>query len=121
MSEYLAAIVVCAFLAIINLGLTMMTLKLYTEPDCDSRVLREPSEELRALEAVAARGASQRRVSGGSGGEMSLERATLELLEKLHTRYVCMTCGNRGHEGKHEPSCEFFSVLKAWREKAARG
>lgn len=47
-----------------------------------------------------------------------LEKATLELLEKLHTQYVCMTCGNRGHEGKHQEGCEFFAVLKAWRERA---
>jgi hypothetical protein len=47
----------------------------------------------------------------------ALEKATLALLEKLHTRYVCMTCGNRGHEGKHEAGCEFFTILKAWRKQ----
>lgn len=47
-----------------------------------------------------------------------LERKALDLLEKLHTRYVCMTCGNRGREGKHEPNCEFFAVLTALRQKS---
>lgn len=45
----------------------------------------------------------------------SLAQRTLKLLEKLNTRYVCMTCANQGGEGKHTPDCEFYAVLTDWR------